>query len=187
MRYPIRVVLTVSLLIPLASSPLRAQEDAPIPPATDACLKGKIETTPSTEFNLLEGGAVVRHQRTGLEWQRCSLGQRWDAKSNGCVGRPTSHTWTQAMQLAARAQDGWRLPTGEELLTIVEKCHFSPAINPQVFPNTPSGLYWSSSVDTGGLDRAWSVSLFSGQYFRAGKSQPGRVRLVRGTLKPAGG
>lgn len=187
MRYPTWTALAVTLLLPFASGQLQAQEDTPIPPATDACLKGEVETTPSTEFSLLEDGAVVRHQRTTLEWQRCALGQRWDAESNGCVGRPAGHTWTKAMQSAGKAGGDWRLPTGEELLTIVEKCHDGPAINPQVFPNTPSGLYWSSSVDTGGLERAWSVSFFSGQYFRAGKSQNGRVRLVRGTLAPAGG
>jgi hypothetical protein len=186
MRYLTWTALAVSLLIPFAPSPLRAQEDTPIPPATDACLKGEIETTPSAEFSLLEDGAVVRHERTTLEWQRCALGQRWEAESNGCTGRPASHTWTKAMQLASKAGGDWRLPSGEELLTIVEKCHDSPAINPQVFPNTPPGLYWSSSVDTGGLERAWSVSFFSGQYFRAGKSQNGRVRLVRGTLTQPG-
>ncbi|BCU06992.1 DUF1566 domain-containing protein [Allochromatium tepidum] len=187
MRYRIRTALAVSLLIHFVPAQLRAQPDTPIPPATDACLKGEIETTPSTEFSLLEDGAVVRHQRTTLEWQRCALGQRWDAESNGCVGRPAGHTWTKAMQSASKAGGDWRLPTGEELLTIVEKCHDGPAINPRVFPNTPSVLFWSSSVDTGGLERAWSVSFFSGQYFRVGKSQNGRVRLVRGTLAPAGG
>ncbi|WP_200373939.1 DUF1566 domain-containing protein [Thiocystis violacea] len=156
---------------------------ADIPGATDACLKGMAETTPSTEFVLLEEGLAVRHERTTLEWQRCALGQRWVAKSNGCEGRPASHTWAKANKLAEGLKDGWRLPTGEELLTIVEKCHYSPAINPQVFPNTPAGLFWSSSADTGGLERAWSVSFFSGQYYRANKTQSGRVRLVRGTLQ----
>jgi hypothetical protein len=186
MRYLTQTAMAIILLADLVPGPLRAQEDTPIPPATDACLKGEVETTPSTEFSLLENGAVVRHERTSLEWQRCALGQRWEAESNGCTGQPASHTWTKAMKLVAKAADGWRLPTGEELLTIIEKCHDGPAINPQVFPNTPSGLYWSSSVDTGGLERAWSVSFFSGQYFRAGKAQNGRVRLVRGTLKPPG-
>ncbi|QGU32585.1 DUF1566 domain-containing protein [Thermochromatium tepidum] len=180
MRYSTPIALFIVLLAPIAPW---AQESAPIPAATDACLKGEVETTPSSEFVVLEGGAVVRHERTGLEWQRCALGQSWNAESNVCAGRPTSHTWTKAMQLAAKAQDGWRLPTGEELLTIVEKCHDGPAINPQVFPNTPSALFWSSSIDTGGLERAWSVSFFSGQSFRIGKSQNGRVRWVRGTLR----
>ena len=176
--------MAVILLTLPVFGPLRAQDSAPIPAATDACLKGEVETTPSTEFTLLEAGAVVRHERTTLEWQRCALGQRWDAAANGCAGRPASHTWTKTAKLAAKQSDGWRLPSGEELLTIVERCHDGPAINPQVFPNTPSALFWSASVDTGGLERAWSVSFFSGQSFRAGKSQNGRVRWVRGTLKP---
>lgn len=168
-------------LVATAAAPLWAEG---IPSATDACLKDQVETTPSTEFTPLEEGAVIRHERTTLEWQRCALGQRWDSASNGCTGRPASHTWTSATKLAAKQGDGWRLPSGEELLTIVERCHDGPAINPQVFPNTPSALFWSASVDTGGLDRAWSVSFFSGQYYRAGKTQNGRVRWVRGTLKP---
>ncbi len=158
---------------------------ADIPSAADACVQGKKETAPSTEFVPVGDGAVVRHERTSLEWQRCALGQRWNATSNGCEGRPSGYPWAGATKQAAKAKDGWRLPTGEELLTIVEKCHFAPAINPQVFPNTPAVLFWSSSADTGGLDRAWSVSFFSGQHYRAGKTQNGHVRLVRGTMKEA--
>ena len=171
------LLVTWSLLV---SCP-NAQEA--IPSAADACVAGMAETTPSNEFTPLEGGAVVRHERTTLEWQRCALGQRWDEEAKGCAGRPASHTWTKARKLESSLKDDWRLPTGEELLTIVEKCRQGPAINPQVFPNTPSGLFWSSSVDTGALDRAWCVSFFSGQHYRAGKSQSGHVRLVRGTLQ----
>ncbi|MBK1720678.1 hypothetical protein CKO23_00205 [Thiocystis violacea] len=154
-----------------------------IPSASDACAKGLTETTPSTEFALLEDGAVVRHERTTLEWKRCAEGQTWDADARGCQGRPNAIPWAKAIKLAKGAGGEWRLPTGEELLTIIEKCHYSPAINPQVFPNTKGVLFWSSSSDTGGLDRAWAVSFFGGQYYRAGKTQNGRVRLVRGTLK----
>ena len=95
MRYLTQTAMAILLLADFISGPLRAQEDTPIPPATDACLKGEVETTPSAEFSRLEDGAVVRHERTTLEWQRCALGQRWNAESNGCAGRPASHTWTK--------------------------------------------------------------------------------------------
>ncbi|WP_246237621.1 DUF1566 domain-containing protein [Caldichromatium japonicum] len=163
-----------------AGAEVRSQE---IPPANDACFKGLAETAPSTEFTQLEGGAVVRHERTGLEWQRCALGQQWDAASKTCAGRPTVHTWKEAVKQAEQTGDGWRLPTGDELMTIVERCHDGPAINPQVFPNTPGVLFWSSSVDTGGVGRVWAVSFFTGQPFRVGTAQNGRVRLVRGTIQ----
>lgn len=173
----------VPLCLALAALPPKTPAQN-IPSASDACAEGETEMTPSTEFKLLENGAVVRHERTTLEWKRCAEGQTWDAESNGCKGRPKAVNWEKAKKLAAAAGGDWRLPMGRELLTIVERCHYSPAINPQVFPNTPAGLFWSSSVDTGGLGRVWSVSFFGGEYFRAGKSQTARVRLVRGTLKP---
>lgn len=171
-------VIGCLLLISATALSARAED---IPSATDACLGNQTETTPSSEFQLLEDGAVVRHERTTLDWKRCAEGQTWDADSSGCQGRPAALTWSKAGKLAERIGNEWRLPTGEELLTIVERCHFAPAINPQVFPNTPGGLFWSSSTDTGGLDRAWCVSFFGGQSYRAGKTQSGRVRLVRGT------
>lgn len=175
-----RACLTV-LFAALASCCLAADD---IPSAADACAPGEKETTPSEGFGLMEDGAVVRHEETTLEWRRCTEGQRWDAEANGCRGRAKSVSWEKARELAEKAGGDWRLPSGEELLTIVERCHFGPAINPQVFPNTPSGLFWSSSTDTGGLDRAWCVSFFGGQYYRAGKTQSGRVRLVRGEMQP---
>jgi hypothetical protein len=156
---------------------------ADIPSATDACVGGMAETAPSSEFVVVEDGSVVRHERTTLEWKRCALGQTWNGKSNLCDGRPTAYAWEKATRVVMALEGGWRLPTGEELLSIVEKCHVSPAINPQVFPNTPVSLFWSSSSDTGGLERAWSVSFFSGSHYRPGKIQTGRIRLVRGAMK----
>lgn len=171
------------LLLILATTVSALAEE--IPSAADACIGGQTESTPSSEFKLLEDGAVVRHERTTLQWQRCAEGQTWDADSNGCQGRPAALTWLRAHRLAKQTGNDWRLPSAAELLTIVERCHFAPAINPQVFPSTPGGLFWSASTDTGGLDRAWCVSFFGGQSYRVGKAQSGRVRLVRGTLKQA--
>jgi hypothetical protein len=155
---------------------------AEIPSAADACAGGHTETTPSSEFTADGDGSLVKHQRTTLEWQRCTVGQTWDGKARLCAGRPASYPWEKTGKVLAKQKDGWRLPSGEELLSIVEKCHVSPSINTQVFPNTPGSLYWTVSSDTGGLERAWSVSFFSGTAYRPGKTQSGRIRLVRGTM-----
>lgn len=173
-----RVTLCILLLLSI-----RLAQAADIPSATDACLAGVAETTPSTEFVAIGDGGVVRHERTTLEWQRCTLGQTWNGKDNLCDGRPTPYPWDKTKKLVAGLQDGWRLPTGDELLSIVEKCHVGPAINPQVFPNTPGVFFWSSSTDIGGIGRAWSVSFFSGMPYRPGKTQNGRIRLVRGVMQ----
>ncbi|EXJ14365.1 Lcl C-terminal domain-containing protein [Imhoffiella purpurea] len=170
----------LALILSSFLTPLPAAE---IPDAADACVKGMNETTPSSEFVAIEEGRAVRHERTTLEWQRCALGQTWDADSNVCKGRPRSVTWDRGKKLVAAVEGDWRLPTGEELISIVERCHPAPTINPQVFPNTRGGLYWTSSVDSGGLGRVWSVSFFKGSYYRQGTSQNGLIRLVRGTMK----
>lgn len=172
-------LLALALMMQTAQMVLAAD----IPSATDGCIGGMAEITPSTEFVAIEEGRAVQHTRTTLEWQRCALGQTWNDKNSICDGRPSVHPWEKVERLAKGWTDGWRLPSGNELMSIVETCRVGPAINPQVFPNTPGSLFWSSSIDLGGIGRAWSVSFFSGKHFRPGKIQNGRVRLVRGTMK----
>lgn len=179
------VLLTLSVAPALdaqTAPPAPAPDPNEIPSATDTCLNGTPETTPSTDFTLLADGAVVRHETTQLEWQRCALGQRWDAAVKGCLGRPLNRDWTRGLKVASKAQDGWRMPNAEELLTIVEKCRSGPAVNIQVFPNTPTMSFWSSSLDSSGMNRVWAVSFFSGKPFRTSKLQGAGVRLVRGTM-----
>ncbi|KXX64748.1 DUF1566 domain-containing protein [Marichromatium gracile] len=168
------LVTTLALASPLQAQP---PQPAEIPDAAGICLPNRAQTTPSADFTPIEDGQAVRHQPTGLDWQRCALGQRWDGRD--CVGRPGSWSWRAAEALAAGRDDGWRLPRADELTTIVERCHPGPAVNPQVFPNTPGIIFWTSSGDTGGLDRAWAVSFFAGSRYRMSKEQEGAIRLVR--------
>ena len=54
----------------------------------------------------------------------------------------------------------WRLPTKDELLSIVKTTE-APTIDNAWFPNTPSyKLYWTSSPDTGYSYNAWGVSFY---------------------------
>ena len=134
-------------------------------------------TTPSTEFIVVDDGSVIRHEVTGLEWQRCSIGQSWDGTM--CQGSATFHSWQEALNIAANAGGDWRLPNIKELRTIVERCRENPAINRQAFPNTPSRTFWSASPEAGGSAFAWFVN------FRDGRGDLGSrgsrwVRLVRG-------
>lgn len=42
-------------------------------------------------------------------------------------------------------KDDWRLPTVHELFAIVDHSRHSPAIDPDAFPETEGGYYWSST------------------------------------------
>lgn len=156
---------------------LATSATADIPSAASACVADLVETTPSSDFTALEGGAVVRHDPTGLEWRRCAEGMSWTG--TGCTGSATTWTWQGALQ-HADAVSGWRLPNINELRSIVERCRVSPAVNQQVFPGTPSSTFWSASPYAGLSDGAWSVYFGTGDDGWSRRSGNVRVRLVRG-------
>lgn len=95
---------------------------------------------PNNRFEVSDN--EVKDLKTGLVWQRCSVGQVWDGST--CVGSPSKYNWAEALALTD-AQ--WRLPNIKELFSIVETSCYQPAINAAVFPNTASDKYWSSSKD----------------------------------------
>ncbi|MCO7069406.1 DUF1566 domain-containing protein [Vibrio cholerae] len=137
-------------------------------------------TTPSADFSD-NGDGTVTHHKTGLIWQRCSLGQSWDGTD--CTGSATAFNWQQALAAATQHTlagfSDWRLPNKNELASIVEYRCYQPAINHQQFPNTPSAWYWSSSPDAYNSDDAWYVYFNVGYVGSYDKSDNGHVRLVR--------
>ena len=149
---------------------------AEIPSASGACVAGTIETTPSSDFTVLDGGQVVRHETTGLEWRRCAEGMSWTG--TGCTGTASVMTWYEALQ-HANTESGWRLPNINELRSIVEECRISPAINQQVLPNTPSSYFWSASPYAGHSILAWGVSFYHGRNYEAFKGDSRRLRLIQ--------
>ena len=138
-------------------------------------------------------GEIVRDTVTGLEWQRCSLGQTGDGRT--CVGEAQAFTWEEACQAADRVA-GWRLPRIDELKTLTcctsgQPARFNsgwacqgeyrrPTIVQEVFPNTPSSHFWSGSPFASNSHYAWYVGFGSGFASYGYRSYLGRVRLVRG-------
>ena len=167
----------VRWILPTCAALLSPYAIADIPSAGNECAFDLVETTPSSDFTALEGGAVVRHEPTGLEWRRCAEGMSWNG--NGCTGSAISRTWQGALQ-HADALSGWRLPSINELRSIVERCRTSPAANRQVFPDTPSSHFWSASPSATLSDSALSVLFFNGDDYGDGTRTNNLVRLVRG-------
>jgi serine/threonine protein kinase len=137
---------------------------------------------------------IVEDTRTHLQWQRCSLGQTWNGGS--CAGEAIRYKWDEARRIAPA---GWRLPTKEELASLVycssgeptywktvssacQNAHSKPTIWSAAFPNTPESWFWSSSPSTNSADFAWYVHFgdgYVGSYF---KSYAFYVRPVRGGI-----
>jgi hypothetical protein len=74
----------------------------------------------------------------------------------------------------------WRLPTVEELQTIVDYSVFNPSINATWFPNTAVEFYWATSNYVGNSNYAWAVYFFNGFVFNGySRDYDYAVRLVR--------
>ncbi len=171
--------------------------------------KQAIESRQNPRF-LNRNKGVVTDSKTGLMWMACSLGQKW--KNGTCVGEAEEYLWSEAVSLAKESRyadySGWRLPTRDELHTIVDctngrvgyklgangkmvvkdgvpqngKCLGSfkkPTIDLSVFPNTPASLYWSYSFNAKTNYSAWAVSFSGGYHYNYNTSNLGNVRLIR--------
>ena len=130
--------------------------------------------TPTSDF-IDKGDGTVLHKRTNLTWKRCAEGQSWMVST--CTGTARTYTWTDAKALST---GGWRLPTRNELQTIIEWARTAPAVNATIFPNIPTTAFWSSSAYLGNSNWAWYVNFGSGNDHAYYKTNLLNVRLVSG-------
>jgi len=100
--------------------------------------------------------------KTGLVWQ---------AEDTGVM------TWDAAMSYAEKL-DGWRLPTIEELITIIDFSKYDPATE---LPGMSTGSYWGSSSSASNADNAWNVYFNGGHVSSYHKGSSRYVRCVRGS------
>lgn len=159
------------LLASLEKSPLAAPIVRPV-----AALKPveSVRGSISERYLPLGDGAEIKDLQTGLIWQRCVEGMRWNGSS--CINKPQMFTFDDAQTLAG---NGWRLPTNDELSTLVDKARQQPAINTEAFPATPTIWFWTASVYSGNPVYAWRVLFFDGNVGYSFRTSAGTVRLVR--------
>lgn len=138
-------------------------------------------TKPDSIYQINSDGTVLDLQ-TNLLWQRCSLGQSWDANTSTCIGTASTHTWQQALALTSNLAGftDWRLPNIKELASLTDLARSNPAINSTIFPNTVSSIYWSGSAVAFDGSGAWTLHFYNGGDLNDdSKGNDYYVRLVR--------
>lgn len=140
-------------------------------------------------FSTVAGGCV-QDNVTGL---------MWEVKTNVGGLRDKDNLYTNLGDGAASDTSGyvtavngtdlcgfndWRLPSADELHSIVDYGTFAPAIDATWFPNTVNSLYWSASSSLSNSGSAWNVSFQQGDIDTNSRTITLYVRLVRGA--PAG-
>lgn len=131
-------------------------------------------------FTYSANGAEVTDTSTGLTWRRCSEGQQFSY--DRCEGKATEHSFKGALAHAksrATRQSAWRVPSIEELGTLVEKSARPAAIDGSAFPDTLANRYWSSSPHETEATQAMIVLFKDGHVFKYHRNNKAHVRLVR--------
>lgn len=124
-------------------------------------------------------GAEVEDTSTGLIWKRCSSGLEWTAQS-GCTGQILYSSLDDAL---ASAKDGWRVPSGPELESLVDVGCGSPVVDPSVFPDVRAdeeghAKYWTTNP-VGMLELYWNFDFIDGHPDGNSRGVQLAVRLVR--------
>lgn len=150
------------------------------------------QTSPNSRYFMRTDGTAFDKQ-TSLTWMRCAMGQKWNGHT--CQdSRALFLSWQSALQTAERTtfagKSDWRLPNEKELLSLVERQCYDPAINLAAFPkgnNAYDTAYWSSTTSVGfGTWYAWIMDFYEGFNSDGGNKSEGNfgngyaVRLVRG-------
>ncbi|WP_246172796.1 DUF1566 domain-containing protein [Thermochromatium tepidum] len=155
--------------------------------AAQDCVDWDAAPMPEPHYIPIQDGTVYDHS-TGLMWKQCPEG----SGGVGCaMGEPQTFRLEEARW---RARDSrfagyadWRLPTQDELRSLLRRrCH-GLGIDSVTFPRTPAGYFWTSDPATYYPDSAWTLDFRRGHLGYGTSRDAFYVRLVRdaGSCSPA--
>ena len=131
------------------------------------CNESMVVDTPNERF-LDQGNGTVIDNNTGLMWKKCSEGQSYNAQTRNCDGVASLYVSNEALAFAENINStgfaghtDWRVPNVKELSSIIESSCVNPAININVFKNTPSGPFRTSTPV--GYNRFYCIHFANGE------------------------
>ena len=130
-------------------------------------------------------GDIVIDNITGLHWEdNESIEKPWitqgnyDADDYNNTSGDTATTYCENFTLGGH--EDWRLPSIEELETIVNYGEDEPALTKNIFRNYTSSLYWSSTAPVfDQISYAWYIYFGDGDTGGSDKSRNNHVRCIR--------
>jgi len=97
-------------------------------------------------FQLQGSPGIARDEEYGIDWFRCSVGQRY--RNDRCVGEPLFLRWETGVgtieEMNEKSAETWRLPTLKELVSLKTEACGNPSVNINVFPGVLVENYWAS-------------------------------------------
>ena len=129
-----------------------------------------------TDTNL----GMITESETGFRWQKCVWGQN----AQSCSGTATASTYTNAQNYCSSLHLGarvWRVPTIQELNTLVDLGTSSPSLKTDFFPATPNSGFWTSTPYSKDATQNWIISFDTGSHTTSSKTSNNFVRCITGT------
>ncbi len=130
---------------------------------------------PNPQSYTNNGDGTVTDTVTGLMWQETVAASTfaWGAASSP----GTAQSYCSTLSTGGHAD--WRLPTGIELVSIVDWATLNPSIDSTYFPSTPGSFFWSSTPVAGSPFDAWYVDFGDGDTNYVDVTYTYNVRCVR--------
>jgi Protein of unknown function (DUF1566) len=161
--FPIIVAFVAALSAP---APLLAAGASGFPSWSSKFTKGRFTVLP------LFNGEAVLDKETGLVWERTPDGN--------------THTWFEAVERCYVVnhgdRQGWRLPTMEELSSLVDSTQQSPALSAgHPFIGVQSDTYWTATTRPSNQAQAMQLDIDTGSTGTFAKTDPNfKAWCVRG-------
>ena len=118
------------------------------------------------------GDGTVSDLNSGLMWQQ------------GDAQNSSRRIWRKAVayceSLTLGGYSDWRLPSRDELVSIVNAGRYDPAIDTAYFSSCMAYYYWSGTTHASYTGHAWGVHFDVGSTYWDNKSNGSYVRCVRG-------
>lgn len=117
---------------------------------------------------------IVLDKMTGLTWERSpdtTKKRNWASAVRVCYSKRYAYHW------------GWRLPTIEELATLVYDLEVQPGLppgHPFILPGHLGKAYWSSTTDAIETYTAWFLDFYGGLHTEVKDDWETYVWCVRG-------
>ncbi|MDQ1340909.1 MAG: hypothetical protein QG567_2067 [Campylobacterota bacterium] len=117
---------------------------------------------------------IVFDNQTNLSWQ--------DNRDAKITTRSFKEAISWCEEFAFAGYDDWRLPSVDELFTIVDKIKQKPAIK-DGFKYIISSYYWTSTEHEKNTGRSWFVSFDNGYRYSYHQKRKFFIRCVRDGVK----
>lgn len=128
----------------------------------------------TSEFEVY-GSSIIKDKKTNLMWQKIS------AKGDEDKGMTFEDAVSYCENLELGGFKDWRLPSRNELMSLVEFNLKAPAIDPLFLDMTDDVWYWTSTTFYNAFEKyAWSINFYSTGFGYLTKADLQWVRAVRG-------